>query len=379
MVWAHATSLTRVGALADLGQSLRAQTPDLHLLLTYDPALFACGEAFPEGCDWLFPLGKAGATAQRQMLRHWEPDVGIWTGGHLWTNLLQCMADTGTPLVLLDADQAGFERKHRSWFSNPTADALRRFDTILTANSETSLLLQRYGLPPNRIETHTPLRRVITPPVCSDEEAVEMAHALAGRPSWLAARVHPDEFGLVLSAHRAAVRLAHRLLLVILPEDPGLLKDLTDLLDGMTLRHATWVPGEPVDDHTQVLVLSDPEDLALWYRLAPQSFIGQSLVPGANGRCPMDAASLGSAVIFGPHVERYRADYDRLMAAGAARQVRDGNTLGKTVTRLMAPDRTAAMALAGWEVVTEGAELAERAVTLITGLLDRRGQDHASA
>ena len=45
--------------------------------------------------------------------------------------------------------------------------------------------------------------------------------------------------------------------------------------------------------------------------------------------------------------------------------------LGVEVSRLTAPDLAAAMALAGWDVATEGAELTERLVSLICDQLDQ--------
>ena len=49
------------------------------------------------------------------------------------------------------------------------------------------------------------------------------------------------------------------------------------------------------------------------------------------------------------------------------------------VTRLIAPDIAATMALAGWDVATKGAELTERVVRLVQGHLNAESADHAPA
>ncbi|MEE4187797.1 MAG: 3-deoxy-D-manno-octulosonic acid transferase, partial [Roseobacter sp.] len=55
---------------------------------------------------------------------------------------------------------------------------------------------------------------------------------------------------------------------------------------------------------------------------------------------------------------------------GAARIIKDGATLSTAVTRLIAPDQAAAMAHAGWDVVSQGAELTDRVTGLVQAVLD---------
>ena len=48
------------------------------------------------------------------------------------------------------------------------------------------------------------------------------------------------------------------------------------------------------------------------------------------------------------------------------------DSLGTAVVQLIAPDLAAAMALAGWEVATDGAELVDLLVDLLQDALDAR-------
>jgi 3-deoxy-D-manno-octulosonic-acid transferase len=86
---------------------------------------------------------------------------------------------------------------------------------------------------------------------------------------------------------------------------------------------------------------------------------------------------LGSAILFGPHVQGHRDTYSRLAAVGAGRSIGDAEGLGAAVIRLVAPDHAAAMALAGWQVVTEGAALSDRLVEMVQDRLDLKGAHHA--
>jgi len=65
--------------------------------------------------------------------------------------------------------------------------------------------------------------------------------------------------------------------------------------------------------------------------------------------------------------------------AGASRLVRNAESLGKAVVQLSAPDQAAAMALAGWEAVTEGADTTDRLLDLVQDVLDSDKASHARA
>ncbi len=381
LIWAHATSAPRLAALCDIGARLKTLHPDLRVLVTVDPNLPMAVDATDDaGCDWMLPVPPEGAGPARHFLDHWRPDIGIWTGGHLRPSLILAASAAGVPLVLLDADAAGFDARRRGWFSDPARNALNRFSRVLARNAAAAAAMQRAGLAPARIEIAGRLQLGPNPPFCADSEVADVAEELAGRPTWLAALVRPDEVGAVLSAHRVASRFAHRLLMAVIPDGTEALNVSLALLDGMMLRHKVWQPGDPIGDNLQVLVIDDVEALGLWYRISPQVFIGNSLIPDGQGHSPMDAAALGSAVLFGPNVAAHEAAYARLGAAGAAHLVADAAALGTEVARLVAPDKAAVMALAGWDVATEGAEMTDRIIAMILGFLDMdRSGDNARA
>ena len=71
---------------------------------------------------------------------------------------------------------------------------------------------------------------------------------------------------------------------------------------------------------------------------------------------------------LGPHVDAFT----RLMNAGAARIVNDTASLGRAISQIIAPDHAAQMAMAGWDVVTRGADSLDRIISLVQSRLDAR-------
>lgn len=371
LVWAHATNRTRLTALIDLGQRLAALRGDVRLLITVDGAQFGDAPAPPDdGVAHLLVLEGDEPAMIQKTLDRWMPDICLWAGGNLMPNTIAAAAERGIPMVLLDVGESDLPPRRRKWFVDLTRLTLGAFDAVMATSGTAAAALRRLGVPDDRVSVTGRLRASVAPQPCSEPELAALTQALSSRPVWLAAHVQASEFADVIDAHCAALRLVHRLLLMIAPADPGDIGTLTSMLEKSGLRFTTWEKGGTVEDHKQTLISGDPADLGLWYRAAPLTFLAGSLAPGAVGHCPLEAAALGSAVLYGPNISAHLESYSRLAAAGAAHIVHDGASLGAAVIQMIPPDHASAMALAGWQVVTEGAELTDRLLDLVQDTLD---------
>jgi 3-deoxy-D-manno-octulosonic-acid transferase len=74
------------------------------------------------------------------------------------------------------------------------------------------------------------------------------------------------------------------------------------------------------------------------YAAATLAFVGGSLVP-RGGQNLLEPAALGRPVLFGPHVENWRAAAEALLLAGGAVAVRDAADLAAKVVRLAGDPR----------------------------------------
>ncbi|TDK46207.1 3-deoxy-D-manno-octulosonic acid transferase [Antarcticimicrobium luteum] len=376
LIWMHATSPERHLALRDLGARLRAQRPEVNLLITVNASV-------PVAAPWRdpvpVPVMSDHPLAVRAFLDHWKPDLCLWTGGDLMPNLISLAADRGTVMVLADLEARDLPRRRAGWLTDLTRPCLERFGAILTASDAAATQLRRLGVSGARIEAHSRLLMGVSPPPCPDTALTAAAQALSGRPLWLAAYLQPEEFAPVLAAHRDALRFQHRLLLVAVPAEPGETGALTEAAGAAGLRFADWHGGDPIGEEVQLLICDDSSDLGLWYRMAPITFMAGSLAGGATGHAPFAAAALGSAVLYGPNIADHAEAYARLAQARAARAVQDAETLAQAVVQLSAPDHAAAMALAGWDTITESAAVTDHLIELIQDLLDRKEARDARA
>ncbi|QYX56881.1 3-deoxy-D-manno-octulosonic acid transferase [Roseovarius sp. SCSIO 43702] len=368
LVWGHASTVDHAHALVQMADRLIQLRPDLTLLLTTPPKLEGLGLSAP----WLRrETARDDTVAEAEaFLDHWHPDLCLWTGGSLQPALLTCADHREIPLFLVDVDEAVVSRPGWRLLPDVSRSVLKSFSMILARNAATERALHRLGISPAEVAVTGVFQEGTRPLPCDEGERQALSDVLASRPVWLAAMAQLDELDVILAAHRQTSRIFHRLMLILVPDAVEDGDAFAERLEAEGLSHVRWSEGKEPDTGTQVLLGDTHGDLGLWYRLATISLMCSSLVPGHGGRDPNEPAAHGSAVLYGPNVSRYLAAYKRFAGAGAARIVRDTETLAAALERLIAPDQSAAMAHAAWEVASVGAEVTDRILDLVQDTLD---------
>ena len=373
LVWIHAPETDTLLAIEDLTQRLRAARYGLQILITVQTQaeIEAAHKVF--GAQEALKLEVAPSDhpdAVKAFWQHWAPDMGLWTWGRLMPNLISLAHSKACPMLLIDADVSGFDGRRDRWLPDLSRQLLTPFAGIMVRSSETLKRMETLGLSTSNIDVTPPLQAGGRALPCDHSDLDDLAKQLKGRPVWFASHVQEKEISPVLAAHRKAQRMSHRLLLVLHPAQEDLRARIEQNIASEGFRMANWSEGNTCDDAVQVLLATDPDDIGLFYRASPVSFIGSSMFAGYHGSNPFDAAALGSAVLYGPNVRRFLPFYSRLAKAGAARIVQDADGLGTAITHLIAPDQAASMAHAGWDVISEGASLTDRVVDFVQAGLD---------
>lgn len=371
LVWCHAADSSHVDIAHRLADRLTQDRPDAHLLVTTAPGMTAPAGTGVASRHAELPLENSHAADA--FLEHWRPDVCIWTAGDIRPVLITQAHRSKVPLYLVDAVDARLSGIGWRWLPNGHRAAFKLFERIMARDTVTEdMLRQKLGVPAGRISVGGPLWQGSKPMRFSERERDELAKLLLGRPVWLGAHLARDEIVPVITAHQEVIRVSHRTVMVLAPEDSKDTALARDALEAGGLRFVDWSAGEEPNETTQVILADDTSDLGLWYRVAPISFMGSSLVQGCFGSDPNEPAAHGSAILYGPNVRHYLETYSRFAEVGAARIVRDASTLAAAVQRIIPVDQSAAMAHAAWDVATQSAAVMDRVVELIGEALDRR-------
>lgn len=372
LIWLHAGEPENLLAVQDLALRLCAARQGLTALITLPDTKTIAPAPLPANSSavhqMMIPNEHPGSV--KAFLDHWKPSMCIWIWGALRPNLVLETAKRPCPMVLIDADLRGFDKQTQMWLPDLTRKLLAPFDIACARSAAGYRRLVQLGMPPDKIEQTSPLLAGGHVLPVSEIDLDELSAAMGGRPAWFAAQITEREIGIILAAHKHALRLSHRLLLIIQPRDRQLADAIAKQAASENMTVANWDDGQFPDDTIQVLLACDPSETGLFFRIAPVSFLGATLVLGDGGCDPLEAAALGSAILYGPRVRHHMPSYSRLAAAGAARIVNDADALGTAVSRLIAPDQAASMAHAGWDVISQGAALADMVIDRVQETLD---------
>ncbi|NEX46392.1 3-deoxy-D-manno-octulosonic acid transferase [Pseudotabrizicola algicola] len=359
LVWMHAPSVETARGLLELASRL-IDEENVSVLMT-------CADALParQGILRAQPPEDRPAEA-RAFLDHWQPDLALFSDGELRPAVLHAAEERGLRPIIVDGRAPYVLKDRNGWYPGLMRSALQGFSHVLTMDEVAARAFRKNGAALSAVSVVGRMEEDSAALPCLEAERAALAKLLATRPVWLAAGLPEAEESAVIAAHRAAQSLAHRLLLIIAPEDPGrapaLAKRLAD--------EEGWIVAERAEDQepdpeVEVFVADGMAELGLWYRLAPITFMGGSLAGQGCLRNPMEPAALGSAILYGPRPGVFGSTFGRLGAARAARAVGSAGDLGEALSDLLSPDRAARLAQSAWIVASDGAEVTERVMAVV--------------
>lgn len=306
----------------------------------------------------------------RAFLDHWRPEAAVFSEGELRPALIHEAAERSLPMVMVDAREPVLLRGRNGWFPGLMRRSLAEFSRVMAVDEPAARAFRRAGAPLSAVSVSGRMEEESAALPCSEPEREALARLFATRPVWLAVDVPEAEEAAVIAAHRSALRLAHRLLMILVPQDAARSAALTSALEAEGWNVARRSAEEEPDSETEVFLADGDGEYGLWYRLAPITFLGGSLSGPGCARDPLEAAALGSALVCGPRPGPYGATYGRLGAARAIRAVGSAADLAEALGDLLSPDRAARLAQAAWSVSSDGAEATEKVLAELRRILD---------
>ncbi len=303
-------------------------------------------------------------------LDHWRPELVVFSDGELRPAAIHECTQRKLPLLMVNARAPRLIPGRDGWYPGLIKTAVQGLSHILALDDAAARAYAKAGAAPGTLQTTGRMEEASAVLSHVESDRAALAQLMATRPIWLAADVAPAELPHVIAAHRQALQLAHRLLLILVPQDAAAAHALVERLEAeenwrVALRHSDQDPDSEIE-----VFVADASEYGLWYRLAPVTFLGGSLEGAGCSRNPMEPAALGSAVLYGPRAGAFGQACGRLGAARAARMVSSGGDLAEALGDLLSPDRAARQASAAWTIATEGADVTQRVMTLIRARMD---------
>lgn len=333
LVWLHAASVGEAHSVVPLIKQLLEQFPQASVLLTTGTVTSAqlMDAKLPERAYHQFvPVDTWPAVSR--FLRHWKPNVAVWTESEIWPNLIMMTRARNCPMALLNARMS--LKSYHLWtrFSGVIRPLIRAFDLVCPQSEDDGERFAQFGA--RNMQMLGNLKHDAPPlPADSKEMAILLAE-LGDRPVWVASSTHNGEEALIAEAHRKLEPDHSSLLTIIAPRHPNRGQKIASELADNGLNVAVRSQGQPITDDTDIYIADTMGELGIFYRIAGIVFIGGSLVPH-GGQNPLEPARLDCALITGPHTDNFTAICSELESRKALLRVANVSELVTEVSRLM--------------------------------------------
>ncbi len=324
LIWIHAVSVGETRAAQPLIAALKARYPEHRILLTHmtptgratAEALFGAGEVtrvyLPYDTPW----------AAHRFLRHYRPDIGLIMETELWPNLVAACAETGVPLLLVNARLSEKSARRYARFSRLTRAALGKLAAVAAQGEEDARRLRALGA--QEVSVLGNLKFDIAPP----DAVTDFRARIGSRPVFLCASTREGEEAMILDAWKKvdAGKTAENALLVIAPRHPQRFDEVARLVEACGLKLQRRSDEAPIATDTQVWLGDSMGELFAYYKAADVAFVGGSLREFGCQNL-IEPCAMGVPTLIGPSTFNFAAAAREALAAGAARQIADAGAL----------------------------------------------------
>lgn len=333
-VWVQAVSVGEVAAAKSLVERLRETRRELRVVVT---TTTATGQAmarrlFPNDTVTYFPFDFSFSV--RRFLNHHEPRLYVAIETEIWPNAARLARERGLRVAIVNGrlSDRSFRRYRR--FRRLLVRIFSFYDELMVRAEPDRERYAAIGADPARIHVTGNLKFDLDAMTSEPPEiAPELLRLAAGRPVFVAgSTVEGEDEALLPHIPRL---IAKGCFVVLAPRKPERFEIVAGLLATSGIRWArrsemASVPVEAAD----LLLLDSIGELARIYQFATAAFVGGSIAP-MGGHNPIEPASAGTPVAFGPHMSNFREIAETFLTAAGAVEVANAAQLIAFVEKMM--------------------------------------------
>ena len=373
-IWIHAVSVGEVMTTHPLIRRLTADDPTVPLVLsTITPTGFEVASRVvgDRGVAIFGPLDFGGVVTRA--LRVIRPRILLLMESELWPNLIRLTKRHGIPVVVVNGRVSERAYHRYLWVKPWLAGLLESVNLFLMQTEADATRVIRMGAPRSRVRVLGSLKwdaSLASRPRSAELDALASRLGLrADEALIVAGSTHRGEEAVLLDAFQAVRKAVPQARLMIAPRHLERVGEVEDLVRqrGISVQRMTRLL-----DTTQpweVAIVDTLGQLPSYYGLATVVFVGGSLIPH-GGQNPLEPASLGKPVMFGPSMNNFAEITRQLLAHRAAWQLQNGAELTGTLHQLLTDGFTAqTMGRRAQELAEDSVGCTQRTLDALTPLL----------
>ncbi len=300
-----------------------------------------------------------------RFLRHWKPDLILWSESDFWPNMIMQAKSYKIPQLLINGRMSpksfkkwkGLKALFKSFISvfkeihvQKETDRLKLID--LGANSETIFLS-------GNLKFSSPILK------SNKKDLNIILKQIGNRKFWCYASCHPEEFKIALKVHEKLKAEFPDILSIIIPRHPEKKDQYRNILIEHPFKTAYRSDGELITNETDFYIADSFGELGLFYDLSDIIMVGGSFV---NLGCHnvIEPAQKKSALLFGPSIFNIEDICLDLIDKEAAIQVHNENDLAENIKLLLLnQSKTDTMKRNGYDYVMGNANVLNKTLKAI--------------
>ncbi|MBR9856709.1 MAG: 3-deoxy-D-manno-octulosonic acid transferase [Gammaproteobacteria bacterium] len=369
-VWLHAVSVGEMVAATPLIKALKAEHPELPILVTTTTRTGADqAEKLGDLIEHRYaPLDFPWAASL--FLRRIRPRALLIMETELWPNWLAACGRKQLPVMVLNARLSARSAKRYHRFHGIFGLLSANISHIACQHQDDADRFADLGLNPKKLSVTGSIKFDID----YDDDVRRQGQTLREqlgeqRPVWIAASTHEGEDEQLLDAHRQLLSVLPRALLILVPRHPQRFDMVAELVtrQGFTLSRRTNNNRLPP---AQVYLGDTMGELPVMLAAADAAFVGGSLIE-RGGHNLLEPAALGKPVLTGPSFFNFSDITRQLVDADGAQVVADSDELSRQLHRLLSsPEYSTQMGARALNVVTANQGALVHTLTAIGTQLD---------
>ena len=335
-IWIQSISVGETMVALKLARKLKALRPEIKVVVsaTTSTGFAIAAEAQSDWLEALYnPLDSPLFVARSLSLI--APTQLIVIEG-MWPNLLAMAKQRGAPVSLIARLSPRSETRFKKfrWLTGP---CFRLIDRIFVQETDDLQRWQDLGARPSQLQCVGGIKFDLDGGESSREgEFLQFLHALGTQPGTqiiLGGSTFAGEESLLAKILLKLRREIPDIFLILVPRHVERTPEIVQELKALGLKVALRTDTEP-QARPDCLIVNTTGELREWYRVATVAFIGKSIC-STGGQNPVEPAAIGKPVLFGPHMENFRAIVSSLLKYKAAIQVKDADELEDQIRGLL--------------------------------------------
>ncbi len=335
-VWFHVASVGEMKVAASLIPLMRSSTADIYPVVT---VVTKTGKqkALSAGLDatlYYAPLEIAPVIKRAAGVI--RPKLLVLAETELWPLLIRWVRKSGAKVVIVNGRISTRSFKYYKLFRFLFKAVLRDIDLIMAQTEADRSRFIEIGASPERVEIYGNIKfdQVNGGSDHSINDELDRFFQPAETFVFVAGSVRKGEMKTLLSAIERSLATGRSMIAVIAPRHMKDLPAFENGLDSLSIKYTKRSRlAENRSDQASVLLLDSMGELSRIYRHCHLAFVGGSLV-SIGGHDPLEPASAGCAICFGPFMQNNQYAATKLLELKAAREVKSADELSETINYL---------------------------------------------